>query len=166
MVKPAWVWVEENFGDSLPSGFFGCELRESFLKLTCAVPAGSFVAVRPLHDGNAGSELGVVEEVAAVVRQPFDGFLIDSRRPFGARRLDERRRRGDDDLLRRRGLLERDGEGLGLPDAEVESLLDYGGEARQLRLDLVRAERQQHGAEAPGAVGDRDALVVRGGVLH
>src|SRR2546430_2102115 len=42
MVKPVWVWLEENFGDVVPSGFFGCELRESFLKLTCTVPAVSF----------------------------------------------------------------------------------------------------------------------------
>jgi hypothetical protein len=65
----------------------------------------------------------VVEEVAAVVRQPLDRFLVDARRPFGARRLDERRRGGDDDLLRAAACLSGDRDGERLPDAEVEALL-------------------------------------------
>src|SRR5437660_250030 len=109
MVKPVWVWLEENFGDSLPSGFFGCELRESFLKVTCAVPASSFVP-----------------DLVTTLTKP--------------------------DMER--------------PNSAFAPLLHDGGEARQLRLDLVRSERQQHGPEAPGAVGYGDALVVRGGVLH
>ena len=38
------------------------------------------VAVRALHDGDAGRELGEVEEVAAVVRQALDRRLVDARR--------------------------------------------------------------------------------------
>src|SRR5205823_6056142 len=156
MVKPVWVWLEENFGDSLPSGFFGCELRESFLKVTCAVPASSFVP-----------DL-VTTLTKPDMERPNSAFApsATTTSSFTAARLKVKGGRGDGDLLRRRGLLGGDGEGLGLPDAEVESLLHDGGEARQLRLDLVRSERQQHGPETPGAVGDGDALVVRGGVLH
>ena len=90
------------------------------------------VAVRPLHDGHAGRELGHLEEVAAVVRKVGHRLFIEARRAFRARRLDERRLGGDDDLFGDRGLRQLDVDGARLADAEVDAL--HG-----LRVEAARA---------------------------
>jgi hypothetical protein len=134
-------------------------VRDAFLAVD-----RQLVTVGALHDGDAGGHLGELEEVAAVVRQAFDCFLVDARSPFCPRRLDQRWRRSDDDLLGGRGLLQRDWHGQRLADAEVDTLLHHRREALEHGRELVGPDWQKHRAEAAGRIGDDDDLVAGGRV--
>jgi hypothetical protein len=124
------------------------------------------VAVRPLHDGHAGRELGELEEVAAVVRQIGDRFLAEPRGPFRARRFDERRLGGDDDLFRDRGLRQRELDGARLADAELDALHRLRIQPAERGLHFIRAEWQQHAAETALCIRDLLLFVVRGRVAQ
>ena len=124
------------------------------------------IAVRALDDGHSRSELGQLQEVAAVVRQLRHGLVINARRSLGACRLDQRRSRGHHDLLGHGGLLEAHRERQRLADREVEASGYRSRESLQRRSHLIRTEWQEHAAETAGGIGDGLLLEIRGGVAH
>ena len=123
------------------------------------------VAVGALHDGDPGRELGELEEVAPVVRQPFHRFLVDACGAFGARGLDQGRRRGDDNFLSGCRLLQGDRHRQRLTDAEVETFLHHRCEALECSRELIWPEGQKHRAESSHRIGDDHGLVASGRVL-
>ena len=89
---------------------------------------GDFIAVRALHDADAGGEGEQVFKLAAQHRGGFNGKSVEGRTRFGFGGVHRRGAGNHDGFLHRRNL-QGDGEGEGLSDRHHYIFLQHGGEA-------------------------------------
>ena len=97
-------------------------------------------------EADAGDGRRQIRELSAVERQALDRPRIDDPADRRGGGLDQRRRAGHVHRLRDRGGLEREVDRLRLGDVHLDVLLRYRREAREVRRDVVDADRERREA--------------------
>ena len=123
-------------------------------------------AVGALDDRDAGSQLGVVQEVVVEVGQPLNFLFVEAGRVVRGGGFDERSLGGDPDFLRHARDLQAQRQADRLADGKRDARADERREALHGNRDLVRPERHLHRPEAPVGVGHDILGEVGGRVLE